>query len=141
MSPQMLPCHGGAGGSFSGALTLAGSFSGIFTLADVRSPTCFTSCLLALLAVRRSLLGGSQTERQVLYSEMSKVQTRPATARMCRAHCWAAAPCSSIQPRMTFMLRRSVVAPVLTSDFIKYTTEPSATAQARAPQPAARVLP
>jgi len=33
---------------------------------------------------------------------------------------------------MTFMLRRSVVAPVRTSDFIRYTTEPSATAQASA---------
>ncbi len=48
--PQTVPCHGGAGGSFSGAFTLAGSFSAAFTLADVRSPTCSTSCLLALLA-------------------------------------------------------------------------------------------
>jgi hypothetical protein len=70
--PQTVPCHGGAGGSFSGAFTLAGSFSAAFTLADVRSPTCFTSCLLALLAHAQEPVGGSHTKRQVLYSKKSQ---------------------------------------------------------------------
>ena len=45
------------------------------------------------------------------------------------AHCCAALPCSSNQPRMTLRLRRNVEAPVLTSARIKYATAPTPAVQ------------